>query len=174
MVDKYHINEGSMIIGVIVSFVCTLGLATTVVVILNLWRRRRTQRQRAVVHTQAMIAAQKATMQAREQVDGLSSFTVRDEHDDLECAVCLDVLATGQRARRLPCAHAFHIKCIDTWLAGSTTTRAPGDPTPLFQRRRVCPLCKLDPFAAAAPAPAPASAAEPVVLRMPPIEQIVS
>jgi hypothetical protein len=50
-----------------------------------------------------------------------------------DCAVCLGEFADGELLRLLPrCAHAFHVRCIDTWLRAHVN----------------CPLCRshvLDP-----------------------------
>ena len=42
------------------------------------------------------------------------------------CAVCLEAAVEGDLLRTLPCAHSFHVACIDRWLSGST----------------FCPVCK--------------------------------
>lgn len=44
------------------------------------------------------------------------------------CSICLSNFEIAEDVRNLPCAHVFHMNCIDQWL----------------RRHRVCPLCITD------------------------------
>jgi hypothetical protein len=63
-------------------------------------------------------------------IDTLPVFaygSIRGLKDSADCAVCLNEFADDDRLRLLPkCKHAFHLKCIDTWLLSHST----------------CPLCR--------------------------------
>ncbi|CAM0882657.1 unnamed protein product [Alopecurus aequalis] len=57
-----------------------------------------------------------------------------------ECAICLGAARQGEAVRVLPsCAHVFHVACVDTWLASSSS----------------CPVCR----AMVEPPPPPSSSA---------------
>ncbi|PNT68308.1 E3 ubiquitin-protein ligase ATL6 [Brachypodium distachyon] len=62
---------------------------------------------------------------------------------ELECAVCLSEFDDRDALRLLPrCCHAFHVDCIDAWLASHVT----------------CPVCRANLVFPEASAPAPAMA----------------
>ncbi|XP_020239802.1 RING-H2 finger protein ATL80, partial [Cajanus cajan] len=88
-------------------------------------------------------AASTATAQAnkglkKKVVNSLPKFTyggdgAGDRCKWSECAICLTEFAGGDEVRVLPqCGHAFHVACVDTWLASHSS----------------CPSCRA-PFAVA-------------------------
>jgi hypothetical protein len=64
------------------------------------------------------------TLTAQEQIDKLPLFLFdstsvvgKDEHDtDVKCLVCQFPYKDQEELRRLPCGHAFHSECVETWL----------------------------------------------------------
>ncbi|XP_074549218.1 E3 ubiquitin-protein ligase RNF6 isoform X2 [Halichoeres trimaculatus] len=66
----------------------------------------------------------------KEQIDNLSTRTYGQASLDGEmgraCSVCINEYAQGNKLRRLPCSHEFHIHCIDRWLSENNT----------------CPICR--------------------------------
>jgi len=48
--------------------------------------------------------------------------------EDAKCAICLCYYEEKDRIRDLPCAHHFHLICVDQWL----------------KQRKHCPLCQRD------------------------------
>lgn len=56
-------------------------------------------------------------------VDKLSAFKTEtvESNDELEvCPICMDLYEKGQIKKYLPCQHAFHVDCIDSWLKNSS------------------------------------------------------
>ncbi|TFY69466.1 hypothetical protein EVJ58_g361 [Rhodofomes roseus] len=47
----------------------------------------------------------------------------------VECAICLETFAKGDRVRVLPCYHMFHMDEVDEWL---------------IHKKKLCPVCKMD------------------------------
>ncbi|KAJ2910244.1 E3 ubiquitin-protein ligase znrf3 [Coemansia aciculifera] len=60
------------------------------------------------------------------QTCGASSYSFTDE---IKCAICLGRYIPKESLRLLPCKHAFHQRCIDTWLLSKDMTVH-------------CPVCK--------------------------------
>ncbi|KAG0216173.1 hypothetical protein BGX31_000658 [Mortierella sp. GBA43] len=55
-----------------------------------------------------------------------SSKAAEDEAVDENCTICLQVYELSDQIRPLPCKHAFHKECIDTWLTSNVQ----------------CPICR--------------------------------
>lgn len=66
----------------------------------------------------------------KEQIDNLSTRNYEHDAGDGDpgkmCSVCISDYVAGSKLRRLPCAHEFHIHCIDRWLSENCT----------------CPVCR--------------------------------
>lgn len=58
--------------------------------------------------------------------------------DGGECSICLDLFEASQMVTHLACGHAFHSACIDHWLRHAQANR-----------RRTCPMCKVNPLSEA-------------------------
>ncbi|XP_053715473.1 E3 ubiquitin-protein ligase RNF6 [Synchiropus splendidus] len=66
----------------------------------------------------------------KEQIDNLATRTYGQISLEGEmgrtCSVCINEYEQGNKLRRLPCSHEFHIHCIDRWLSDNVT----------------CPICR--------------------------------
>jgi len=57
----------------------------------------------------------------------LPVITATERHAGTQCAICLETTNRGDELRTLPCLHAFHRDCIDTWLTSGAEPRCPID-----------------------------------------------
>ncbi|GJN37300.1 hypothetical protein PR202_gb26236 [Eleusine coracana subsp. coracana] len=48
--------------------------------------------------------------------------------EDAVCCICLSKFSNDEDLRELPCAHVFHMECVDKWL----------------EINALCPLCKAE------------------------------
>lgn len=111
----------------VVAFVSVLGLA----LLLHLYIchvRRRNHRRRAAANV--LPAEPKAPKTGLEPSAIAALPTAAYEEtggEPGECAICLGAARQGEAVRVLPsCAHVFHVACVDTWLASSSS----------------CPVCR--------------------------------
>nr|GMD33071.1 RING-H2 finger protein ATL39-like [Ipomoea batatas] len=51
---------------------------------------------------------------------------IKEEEDEVDCAVCLESFKVGDKCRLLKCNHCFHAQCIDSWLINTA----------------FCPICR--------------------------------
>lgn len=66
---------------------------------------------------------------AKSIIENLPSlYLTKDElsKDEIQCAVCRDLIGLDQKVKRLPCMHNYHEECILPWLSV----------------RNTCPLCR--------------------------------
>ncbi|XP_043710229.1 E3 ubiquitin-protein ligase ATL4-like [Telopea speciosissima] len=83
-------------------------------------------------HHSHRISSRRVTPEYQSLIDSLPLFsfdsvTGLKNSSAADCAVCLSKFEPHDRLRLLPlCCHAFHARCIDTWLASNQT----------------CPLCR--------------------------------
>ncbi|XP_008463025.1 E3 ubiquitin-protein ligase At4g11680 [Cucumis melo] len=67
--------------------------------------------------------AVEANINPRSQPDNSNTGLLKE---DPECCICLAKYIDKEEVRQLPCSHVFHLKCVDKWLAITSS----------------CPLCK--------------------------------
>lgn len=61
-------------------------------------------------------------------IEQLPVVTISKKHIErqIECIVCIDYFLVGDEAKRLPCHHLYHEKCITLWL----------------KEQAICPACR--------------------------------
>ena len=61
-------------------------------------------------------------------MDCLKVVEFEEGKEEVECAVCTEVIKEGAKVYKLPCKHVFHKECIDKWL----------------EEHKNCPNCRAD------------------------------
>ncbi|KAF8663736.1 hypothetical protein HU200_055059 [Digitaria exilis] len=124
-------HNARLITTAVAAFVSVLGLA----LFLHLYvchvrrrNRRRAAEAAAALPITSPAAAAKAGLDPA-AIAALPTAVYANKADDGECAICLGAVAEGEVVRALPaCGHVFHVPCVDTWLASSSS----------------CPVCRAE------------------------------
>ncbi|WVZ68791.1 hypothetical protein U9M48_017683 [Paspalum notatum var. saurae] len=133
-------HNGRLITTAVAAFVSVLGLA----LFLHLYvchvrrrNRRRAAARAAVLPTTAVEAAAAKCGLDPAAIAALPTAVYRSSAGDPadqdagaeECTICLGGVQDGEVVRALPaCGHVFHVHCVDTWLASSSS----------------CPVCRAE------------------------------
>ncbi|XP_074063872.1 E3 ubiquitin-protein ligase RLIM [Macrotis lagotis] len=62
----------------------------------------------------------------KEQIDNLAMRNFGESDAFKTCSVCITEYTEGNKLRKLPCSHEYHVHCIDRWLSENST----------------CPICR--------------------------------
>lgn len=62
----------------------------------------------------------------KEQIDNLAMRNFGESDALKTCSVCITEYTEGNKLRKLPCSHEYHVHCIDRWLSENST----------------CPICR--------------------------------
>lgn len=81
------------------------------------------------VVTQVLLAAESSPSLEEQPLlfePALERIRVKDGDPTSECIICMEELAGGTDATKMPCSHIYHVDCIKQWLERSCS----------------CPLCR--------------------------------
>lgn len=122
-----------LVTSAVAAFVSVLGLALFLHLYVCHVRRRNRRRAAAVLPTTAAAPAPKGGLDPA-AIAALPIALYRNVGEqgagtEPECTICLGAVQEGEAVRALPaCGHVFHVPCIDTWLASSSS----------------CPVCRAE------------------------------
>lgn len=127
-------HNARLITTAVAAFVSVLGLA----LFLHLYVchvRRRNRRRAAAARAAALLPTTAAAAAPAKcgldpaAIAALPTTVYRGAGGTEECTICLGAVEEGEVVRALPaCAHVFHVPCVDTWLASSSS----------------CPVCRAE------------------------------
>ncbi|OEL19037.1 E3 ubiquitin-protein ligase ATL41 [Dichanthelium oligosanthes] len=126
-------HNGRLITTAVAAFVSVLGLALFLHLYVCHVRRRNRRRAAAAAAMLPVTAAAPKSGLDPAAIAALPTAVYREAGEpgacSTECAICLGAVQDGEVVRALPsCGHVFHVPCVDTWLASSSS----------------CPVCRAE------------------------------